>query len=233
MDFSNLFKTSKTVESTIRDKKEQIFLLFEQKIKEFELRLKNEKSRASALKDEAKQILDSGDKEGARIILFKKKLVDENIKRLNETFFKLEEQKYKFQNIEINSQDLNNFEKNYYTIIRKYDEEVRKEISIKDYEKEIDMELSNILNSNKFNSNYNENEMRNKIIQLEQRIISLEKKVNQLENKNNNSNNQNNIHSNNSKDNGNDNNNNNNKNNNINYYDDNNVENELNEFLAV
>ena len=232
MDFSNLFKTSKTVESTIRDKKEQIFLLFEQKIKEFELRLKNEKSRASALKDEAKQILDSGDKEGARIILFKKKLVDENIKRLNETFFKLEEQKYKFQNIEINSQDLNNFEKNYYTIIRKYDEEVRKEISIKDYEKEIDMELSNILNSNKFNSNYNENEMRNKIIQLEQRIISLEKKVNQLENKNNNSNNQNNIHSNNSKDNGNDNNNN-NKYNNINNYDDNNVDNELNEFLAV
>ena len=232
MDFSNLFKTSKTVESTIRDKKEQIFLLFEQKIKEFELRLKNEKSKASALKDEAKQILDSGDKEGAMIILFKKKLVDENIKRLNETFFKLEEQKYKFQNIEINSQDLNNFEKNYYTIIRKYDEEVRKEISIKDYEKEIDMELSNILNSNKFNSNYNENEMRNKIIQLEQRIISLEKKVNQLENKNNNSNNQNNIHSNNSKDNGNGGNNN-NKNNNINNYDDNNVENELNEFLAV
>ena len=126
MDFSNLFKTSKTVESTIRGKKEQIFLLFEQKIKEFELRLKNEKSRASALKDEAKQILDSGDKEGAMIILFKKKLVDENIKRLNETFFKLEEQKYKFQNIEINSQDLNNFEKNFYTIIRKYDEEVRK-----------------------------------------------------------------------------------------------------------
>ena len=228
MDFSNLFKTSKTVESTIRDKKEQIFLLFEQKIKEFELRLKNEKSRASALKDEAKQILDSGDKEGARIILFKKKLVDENIKRLNETFFKLEEQKYKFQNIEINSQDLNNFEKNYYTIIRKYDEEVRKEISINDYEKEIDMEISNILNSNKFNGNYNENEMRNKIIQLEQRIISLEKKVNQLENKNNNGNYQNNIHRNNSKDNGNYNN-----NNNINNYEDNNVENELNEFLAI
>ena len=228
MDFSKLFKTSKNDESTIRGKKEKIFLLFEQKIKEIELRLNDEKCRLIALKDAAKQFLKSEDKEGARLILFKKKLVDENIKRLNKTFFKLEEQKYKFQNIEINSEDLNNFEKNYYTIIRKFDEEARKEISINDYEKEIDMELSNILNYNKFNSNYNENEMRNKIIQLEQRIMSLEKKFNQLENKNNNSNNQNNIHSNNYKDNGNDNN-----NKNINNNDDNNEENELKEFLEI
>lgn len=72
MDFSKLFKTSKNAEIT---KKEKIFLLFEQKIEEIELRLNNEKNIASVLKDEAKQILDSGDKERARLILFKKNLL--------------------------------------------------------------------------------------------------------------------------------------------------------------
>ena len=87
-------------------------------------------------------------------------------------------------------EDLNEFEQQYYSLIKNLDEEIKNaKLSEKD-EEEIDDDLSklegNKIDNNdiKFKEMDNDNYMKNKIIELEKRIIVLENKIQQLEGKN-------------------------------------------------
>ena len=176
----NFFKKKKKAPN-----KKQLETMIDQKIKEFELLVCNIQERKKALTEEAKVKLKLGDKNSAKRILSKTKLLVISEKIRNETINKLEEQLIKLgMSDNYSDEDLNEFEQSYYSIIKNLNEEIKnaKFTEDDDLSKFEGNKIDN--NDMKFTEMESDNYMKNKIIELEKRIIVLENKIQQLEGKN-------------------------------------------------
>ena len=176
----NFFKKKKKAPN-----KKQLETMIDQKIKEFELLVCNIQERKKALTEEAKVKLKLGDKNSAKRILSKTKLLVISEKIRNETINKLEEQLIKLgMSDNYSDEDLNEFEQSYYSILNNLNEEIKNAKFTEDDDLS-KFEGNNIDNNDmKFTEMESANYMKNKIIELEKRIIVLENKIQQLEGKN-------------------------------------------------
>ena len=176
----NFFKKKKKAPN-----KKQLETMIDQKIKEFELLVCNIQERKKALTEEAKVKLKLGDKNSAKRILSKTKLLVISEKIRNETINKLEEQLIKLgMSDNYSDEDLNEFEQSYYSILNNLNEEIKNAKFTEDDDLS-KFEGNNIDNNDmKFTEMESANDMKNKIIELEKRIIVLENKIQQLEGKN-------------------------------------------------
>ena len=188
MNFGALFKAKNKVAPTNSNKKENIGLMIDQKIKEYELKMNNNQEIINALTEETKNKLKSGDKISAKRLLFKIKVFKISQKIWNETCNKLEEIQIKLgMSDSYSDEDLNEFEQSYYSIIKNSNEKI-KNTTIDG--NEIDDNLNELEGNKidnydmKFTEMESDNYMKNKIIELEKRIIVLENKIQQLEGKN-------------------------------------------------
>ena len=188
MNFGALFKAKNKVAPTNSNKKENIGLMIDQKIKEYELKMNNNQEIINALTEETKNKLKSGDKISAKRLLFKIKVFKISQKIWNETYNKLEEIQIKLgMSDSYSDEDLNEFEQSYYSIIKNSNEKI-KNTTIDG--NEIDDNLNELEGNKidnydmKFTEMESDNYMKNKIIELEKRIIVLENKIQQLEGKN-------------------------------------------------
>lgn len=187
MNFGALFKAKNKQAPTNSNKKENIGLMIDQKIKEYELKMNNNQEIINALTEETKNKLKSGDKNSAKRLLFKIKVFKISQKIWNETYNKLEEIQIKLgMSDSYSDEDLNEFEQSYYSIIKNSNEKIKNAT----IEKENDDDLSQLEGNKidnydmKFTEMESDNYMKNKIIELEKRIIVLENKIQQLEGKN-------------------------------------------------
>lgn len=173
------------------NKYELITTMIDQKVKEFELLVERNQQRINALNEELRVKLKLGDRNSAKRILFKAKLLEISQKIRNETYNKLEEIHIKLgMSNNYSDEDLNEFEQSYYSIIKNSNEEIKNAKLPKENSKEIDDDLSKLEgnkidnNDMKFTKMESANYMKDKIIELEKRIIVLENKIQQLEGKN-------------------------------------------------
>ena len=189
MNFGFLFGHKKQVPNK-PNKREHIELMIDDKIKEFEVRVMNNQDRINALTVEAREKLKLGDRNSAKRMLCKIKVLEFSLKIWNETINKLEEKKIKLDiSNNFSDEDLNEFEQSYYSIIKNLNEEIKNATFPKEDGKEIDDDLSKLEgnkidnNDMKFTKMESDNYMKDKIIELEKRIIVLENKIQKLEGK--------------------------------------------------
>lgn len=187
MNFGALFKAKNKQAPTNSNKKENIGLMIDQKIKEYELKMNNNQEIINALTEETKNKLKSGDKNSAKRLLFKIKVFKISQKIWNETYNKLEEIQIKLgMSDSYSDEDLNEFEQSYYSIIKNSNEKIKNATIEKENDDDLnELEGNKIDNYDmKFTEMESDNYMKNKIIELEKRIIVLENKIQQLEGKN-------------------------------------------------
>ena len=126
MNFGALFKAKNKQAPTNSNKKENIGLMIDQNIKEFELKMNNNQEIINALTEETKNKLKSGDKNSAKRLLFKIKIFKISQKIWNETYNKLEEIQIKLgMSDSYSDEDLNEFEQSYYSIIKNSNEKIK------------------------------------------------------------------------------------------------------------
>ena len=125
--------------------------------------------------------LKRGNKFDVKRNIFKYILIEDYSKAINETIMKLEDIKFKLDRIEINTkEELNSINNKFNSIIKNFEEETKKEKPMEEYNIQIEAKLNQFeknLNPNQMVDTYKENEMQNKIIELEKRIMILENKM--------------------------------------------------------
>ena len=117
MNFESLFG-KKENKGEIIDKR-MISEKFSQKIKELELSLNNESVQLNSLKELIKYKLKPENISSTKRDIFKSILIEEHIKRLNETIMKIEAIKFKLDRIAINTKEELNFINNNFNSLLK------------------------------------------------------------------------------------------------------------------
>ena len=183
MNFENLFGKKENNQEV--DDKKRISEMISQKIHELELSLNNERVKLKANQELTDVQLKRGNKFDVKRNIFKYILIEDYSKAIDETIMKLEDIKFKLDRIEINTkEELNSINNKFNSIIKNFEEETKKEKPMEEYNIQIEAKLNQFeknLNPNQMADTYKENEMQNKIIELEKRIMILENKMKQLE----------------------------------------------------